>query len=410
MRYLCLITLLSLLTFSVPAQEKKDLLINSWAPINVLDINAESFGYGSSLMLSFLSFEESGKVISLYGGTDYSKAFTYKRNHDTLSFSNPELPDFEAVIIKNTETHLKLFLDSMNIVTYIPLPKSNRVLKNRITKNLLTSKLWKLKRKRSNDRFVLPLDFDIGIKDSSIIRSHFLEYSNHLYLTQTFRFNDDYPHIWSLAFNNGRPVLRIEGIGISSNILSSLFFIDKTHSNRILLHRWVNGKKEYFTLKEQKGSSKKRRKKLALLTSHAWKFKTHSTKKVKKRDELIDLGIAEDHFNELTPPHYHHDTTFIISDSDLIQKQLVLKFNQNHTYEIRRDKRIIDSGQWTDHLNQFIEITSNRIRESDGIVRGYFEILKIRRGKLTLERRFKSRLNGNIYTDKSKTEVYIPIN
>lgn len=395
----------------VTKAQEKDPLINTWLPINVTDYTGESDSWGRSIMFSIITFQANDTMALTYGGTDYKKKFFYRLHSDTLELKESEAESDYFKVLERSEDRLRIFFDSFNIVTYQPFEVGNISIDHTKLKKHLTSNIWTFKQVKSEYKQELLIDFRLGIQDSSLIQPKFIPHANDVYFKGSIYLNDD-PYVWYISEFYNTLLLRIEGVGFSSFIgIPSLFFIESYNKKRLRAYCWMNGEKMFFVAKADKMKAA-HKENLDLLFTSKWRFESDKFEKIKRRDTkgLMDLGMAEDNFYELTEPVYIHDSTFVISEDDLKQKRLVLEFEKNGAYRIYREARIIDSGKWKGYFNSTqLTIQSDKKYDSDGIIRGYIEILHLTKNKLVLRREFLTRLNGENEIVSSKIETYRPI-
>lgn len=124
----------------------------------------------------------------------------------------------------------------------------------------------------------------------------------------------------------------------------------------------------------------------------------------------MDLGYAVDDFLEYGEV-YTNDSTLLISQEDIDNNSLILKFEETGTYKIYRESRVLDVGKWNMQFNNtIVHLNSDREeRLSDGVFGGFIEIKKLKKNKLVIYRSFESSLNHVIKTGESLLEVYRPI-
>lgn len=401
--------LVLILSYFTSFAQKTDALINTWVPINVTDYEGETDLYGSKLMLSIYSFNKGNKGEHFYGGIDYGNYFKYEIRDDTLIFSVLDFTPYNVLILENTETSLKLFFDSMNVVSYIPFPKKPVNLDNEKIPKILSSDYWNIKQTKGKNRLALSLDFRNEIEDSSLVKPFAYKYVNDLYIPSTI-IRNEYPHLWSLSQLNGISILMFEEI-MSSGISSSLFFLEKYNMNKMSLYRWNKGIKEYFKGVRQRKTNKEKVTELSILTQSVWKIereKVEREKRIRKKD-LIDLGMVYDNFYN-PDEDYVHDSTLLITKNDITRKELRLRFNADGSYEILKRDNVIDSGKWKGYFNNtFLKIESDTKFEHDGIISGHIEILHLSKNKLVLKRQFHTILNGDEKDERSLIETYSPV-
>lgn len=410
MRYLSIV-LLFFIGFQSKAQNRSE-LINTWVPINVTDYEGEPHPRKSDLMLAILTFYENGKLRVHHSGTNYYRDLDYQLKQDSLTIQIPNKDPIEALLLEGFENRIKVFYDSFNIVTYQPFEASIVNIDQVRLKKQLTSSIWTFKQVNSDYNLEWSIDFRNGIQDSSFIRPEILQYLNDVYFEQTI-FSNNSPHIWSINEFKNVTLLRIEEVGFSRfSDLSGIFFIDSYSKNKLRAHTWLDGKKVHFEARAQKKNKNLNSDILANLFRTKWRFESAKRPKIRRRDRrgLMDLGMADDDFLELTEPGYIHDSTLLISSDDLEQQRLIFEFNANGEYGIYREKRLIDYGAWQGFFNNtLVKIESDTNYDSDGVIRGHIEIIHLSKNKLVLKRKFLTILNGSQKDEWSLIETYRPI-
>ncbi|MBO3700764.1 hypothetical protein [Roseivirga sp. E12] len=402
-----------LLLYVEASSQNKSGIVNTWVPIDVQDYNEESNSWDSFYMLSILTFENDSSGNTLYGGTDFKTPFSYRLIKDSLEFRLLGEKAERVLVVENSEDRLKLFLDSFNTVTYVPLEKTNSSIDIEKLRKALIGKTWDFKIRPWRKSVEIPVDLREGIQDSSLILNQFIKYANDAYLPSSLEL-DDYPHIWSISENHSHMVLRVETIGIDtrSAISSSLLFIESYNRTMFKGYLWQEGRKIQFTTRLRRNSEEIKARNLSNLTAIKWrldKVKPEKIRRIRKRG-LIDLGTIGDDFIEYIPRDYVHDSSRVVLQSDISQKKLVLEFKQDHSYNILRDNELINSGNWLGLFNlRSIKLHSNIGENEDGILTGHIEVLSLSNKKLVIKRRLFQRLNNQFKYPKSQIETYRPI-
>ncbi len=403
------------LCMSLPFQAltQQSNIVNTWVATDVRDYLGESNSWDSFYMLSLLTFENDSSGNTLYGGTDFKRFFSYRLIKDSLELGFSGEKAVRVLVIENSEDRLKLFLDSFNTVTYVPLEKTNSSIDIEKLREALIGETWDFDIRPWVKKRELSIDFRRGIQDSSLILNQFIKYANDAYLPSSLEL-DDYPHLWNISENHSHTVLRVESIGIGTGtaISSSLLFVESYNRKMLKGHLWKEGRKIRFTASLRKNSEETKARNLSNLTAVKWrleKVKPEKIRRIRKRD-LIDLGTIDDDFIEYVPSDYIHDSSRVVLQNDILEKKLVLEFKQDHSYNILRVNELINSGNWLGLFNlRSIKLQSNIRENEDGILTGHIEVLSLSNKKLVIKRRLFQRLNSQFNYPKSQIETYKPI-
>lgn len=406
--------LLLLLPLQGKSQISETDLIGSWLPIGYKS-ESDSHYYNQPSVIFI--FNEDGKGLrKATNNVIPNSAFSFKFGLDSVLWEidnqrfQTSLPYFDGKILCFTD-------NSKMIIGFIPFPKAENKITLDEARSALENQSWGLVSKYADDYDLLYQFDDHLINTTVAIPESWSRSSSVRVFNDRLRRDDYYPTIWTLTEHDDTILLSIPNT--SRMYRNYRIVIDKLQPDLIqsTLYTSTNETKLEFK-KIPEFNAKMGKKRMKWLTSSEWRYDEKYIPPIDPLDtaELMDLGIVEDDFEELhpfLPEGYRSDSTLLISEEDLTNRQLILNFTKDGKYKILREDRQLDAGTWHYLFNEtVIELVSERDQEmSDGVFGGTLAIKFLEERKLVVTRYFnifENQLPGkNNYA--AKDEVYLRI-
>lgn len=398
MKRLFTLSLLLCTSFGAQAQDIPKELLKTWMP--VLSTNYEG-DTTSQEDLYFITFENKKGVIGFE-----DRAFSYEMLNDSINIEFDTDEVVKVALLELESQRLVLSFDPSLIITYIPLPAFDlRKNINEVIESFI-GEVWSFDIQTRYGTYNLDIDFSNVLEDSALVRPEYLHIAK---TAHALSIKDD-PILWYITKKEEAVILKMKFIYSSVNELGN-FLITDFKNDHIQFSYWEKGKEFYVQAKKwKKKSARKQSKEIESLTRQAWRVQEEIIPPPIDTTGLINLGYAVDDFLEYGEV-YTNDSTLLISQEDIDNHSLILKFNKTGAYTIYRESRVLDKGTWNMQFNNTILNlkSSGEKRTSDGIFGGFIEIKELKRNKLIIYRSFETRLNHRYETDKSLWEVYKPV-
>ena len=318
------------------------------------------------------------------------KEFQYTLTDSTFTFYNSNDSTFFKVdrIVGNQ----MVLMDSWYTKSYVKLPDYGLHNQVKRLKAMLSGGLWEFE----GSDFRLLLDFDSILRDSSLILPEF--HTELINLKSKWWYSvREHEVYWSTAGHGQNLILRIQDPFYTSRDL--MLIVKEIEKDSVLFDHWsCNGKS---AVKARKVTPIKEDQLTSQLTASIWQL---SDIIEYKNERPIDMGSIGERF-EYTE-NYHRDSTLLLTETDLLNKTIRLKFDENGRYEIRRLNRVLDHGTWHYMFDNFtLKLVTDK-GESEGIHGGYIFIEDIDDKQMTIVRKWPMEKNLTVTTVDSDTEVY----
>lgn len=398
------IFLLSLMSIGMQAQINEDDLIGTWFP--VMELEREGYAVPFITSPNLLVFKGQGKGMAEFPGENTREyPFSYKMFTDSIYVKTP-YAEFGFAASKPDQDQLILTFDDEKDLHFIRLPQydTGKPLNQLI--EVLVGEAWDFAfpTGAQDERYFIKHEFS-PLKDTSkihltprnIVYSSALSY-DHYTMEPTFWSVSQYGKTLVLNIQSGHPY-----------DWHHTFLIRSFNEDVILADYWTEGLKYEMTIKKSQAQKPgKVARVVKLLTRIKWRFKSE---KLPVPNNILDLTSPDwtGDYLEMFPP-YNNDSTLLIKQSDLDQKLLILEFNEDKTYKVYRENRVLDEGAWRFVFNgERLMLQSTRDPYiSDGVFGGYIFINRIKRNTLEISRDFLFNQSRGYWNDFSNLETYTP--
>ena len=400
MKMLFTLSLLLCTFIGVRAQDIPKELLKTWMPIMTQDYKGDTI-YQQGL--NFLTFEQESGHFELP-----NQEFTFEVDQDSVIFYNQTFGRLPAKIIELQNDRLILFLDSSLVVTYIPLPNFENKAEQGDIDATISDNIWSFRFLLDDgEYFHLDIEFLDHLQDSSIVGYQYLSLAK----TAKFKPSSVFDQAtWYVDKHQNTFALHINEVFGTPFGLEKLI-IKRIHKDKMSLVYWSDGEElTAEAYKWKKKSIHKQSNEIENLTRQAWRIQEEIIPPPIDTTDLMDLGYVMDDFLEYDEV-YINDSTLIISQEDIDNHSLILKFEETGAYKIYRESRVLDEGKWSMQFNNtIVQLDSdNEERLSDGVLGGFIEIKELKRNKLIIYRSFATRLNHQEERNESLWEVYKPV-
>lgn len=397
MKRLFILSLLLCTFVGVLAQETPKELLKTWMPILSTNYKGDTT-YQEDLYL--ITFEEESVLFELP-----EQKFRFNITQDRINFFLETGPKQSVKLIELQSDRLVLSYDSSMIITYVPLPNFEQKKDLSDINAIISDNIWSFRLPGDRDDFFnFKMEFFDYLQDSGIVNYQYIN------LVKTAKFYppiDDDQALWYVDKHQNTFVLHI------NEIFSSFFGIERLAikdigNNKMDLVYWLAGKEVNITAhKWKKKSAHKQSKKIENLTRQPWRIEKEIIPK--SRDSGFEAMLNQ-YFIEFEELH-DEISTLLISQEDIDNHSLIMKFEKTGGYKIYRESRVLDEGKWSMQFNNtIVQLNSDKEeRLSDGVFGGFIEIKELKRNKLIIYRSFETRLNHRYETDESLLEVYKPV-
>ncbi|WP_323755345.1 hypothetical protein [Roseivirga sp.] len=409
MKRLFILSLLLCTSASVLAQDIPKELLKTWMPIMTQNYKGDTLAYITSSSITFWSFNENRNGYLISPGTTVKKNFTYTiATSDSLNLNIGGLEGVYAKIAELTDDRLVMVIDSNEVNTFIPVPSFQDKTNSGAIKGMLFGKTWTF----TSDH-PYPLKYDIhflpSLEDSSFVLS---EYYNQTY---SARLNGPLGldrSFWGLANHGGTPILSIPMTNRTGMIDEfQALLVKNVDRTKITFAYWYKGEEfELTATKWKKKTSRVQRKDIENLTRQPWRIQEEATPLPTDTVEFIgSVGFSTYLLDE--GEAYVNDSTSLISQEDIDNHSLILKFDKTGKYRIYRESRVLDEGKWSFQFNNSIIYLISEREEilTDGIFGGYIKVQKLTNNRFIVKRVFKAKLNKYFWDEESLWEVYKPV-
>ncbi|WP_141655418.1 hypothetical protein [Roseivirga seohaensis] len=396
MKRLFTLSLLLCTSIGVIAQDIPKELLKTWMP--VLSTNYEG-DTTSQEDLYFITFENKKGVIGFE-----DRAFSYEMLNDSINIEFDTDEVVKVALLELERERLVLSFDPSLIITYIPLPAFDlRKNINEVIESFI-GEVWSFDIQTRYGTYNLDIDFSNILEDSALVRPEYLHIAK---TAHALSIKDD-PILWYITKKEEAVILKMEFIYSSVNELGN-FLITDFKNDHIQFSYWEKGKEFHVQAKKwKKKSAHKQSKDIENLTRQAWRIEKEIIPKSK--DSGFEAMLNQ-YFIEFEELHNEIDSTLFISQEDIDNHSLTLKFEETGAYKIYRESRVLDEGKWSIQFNNtIIQLNSDKEeRLSDGVFGGFIEIKELKRNKLIIYRSFETRLNHQEERNESLWEIYKPV-
>jgi hypothetical protein len=399
MNRLIILSFLLLTSFGVQAQDIPNELLKTWMPILSQDYTGDTT-YKEDLY--FITFNRDGGHFELP-----EQKFKFDLSQDSLNITIETGEFFRLKLVELEKDRLVLFHDSSLIITYIPLPNFEQTIDLNILESSLSNSVWSFNLPNyKNSFFDFNVEFYDILQDSSIVN---YQYINTLKTAILYSPNNVGRMLWYVDKHHTTPVIHIKQMFGSFLPIENLIIKD-IGKDKMTFAFWSGGLQIGIEARKwKKKSVRKQNRELENLTRQAWRVREEITPKSKGSG--LD-AILNQYFIEFEGLNYQMNSTLFISQEDIDNHSLILKFDQTGVYSILREDQILDEGRWnTQFNNTVILLKSNRVKDSfnDGILGGYIDISQLKKNKLVIYRSFNNSIDLEQSTNQSKQEIYRPI-
>ncbi|PIQ47580.1 MAG: hypothetical protein COW03_14380 [Cytophagales bacterium CG12_big_fil_rev_8_21_14_0_65_40_12] len=398
MKRLFILSFLWCFSFRVQAQDIPKELLKTWLPILSQDFEGDTI-YQEDLY--FITFEQEGGHFELP-----NQEFTFSLSQDSLKITIENGEVFTLRILELQNDRLVLLYDSNLIITYIPLPNYDQRIDLSVIESSISNNIWVFNLPRFKQSLInFKVEFYSMLQDSSLVN---YQYINTVKTAKLYPPNIDNRMLWYVDKHQNTTVIHIE------QILGSFFSIEKLiiknfEKEKMNLVFWSSGLELNIEARKlKKKSAQKQRKEVDLLTRQAWRIE----KEIILKSKHSDLeAVVNQSFIEFEGLPDEIDSTVFVTQKDIDSNSLILKFDEVGTYEIYRESRLLDQGEWSFQFNNtIVNLKSYKNQEDgNGIVGGYIEILRVKKNMLTLKRVLENKLSFQINQDESLWEIYKPV-